>query len=71
MAEAGITWVGLGCRQLVFGVVGTKYYNAVEFGLKQTNVHGTSFVNGIMWQQVFVMCYGLYIAHLGMIFCIS
>ena len=58
MAESGVTCWGLEWCQLVFGVVGTKDYNSVAFGLKQTNVHGTSFVNGIMWQQVFVLVSG-------------
>src|SRR3954469_12968316 len=41
------------------------------FGLKQSNVQGTSFANGTMWLKVFVLWHGLYIAPLGMIFCIS
>ena len=51
--------------------MGTKDYSSGDFGLKQSNAPGTSFVNGIMWQQVFVLWCGLYIAFLSMIFCIA
>ena len=34
-------------------------------------MQGTSFVNGTLWQQVFVLWCGLYIALLGMIFFIA
>jgi hypothetical protein len=43
----------------------------VEFGLKQTNVQGTCFANGIMLQKVLVLWCGLYIALMDMIFCIA
>ena len=42
-----------------------KDCNSRDFGLKQRNVNGTCFVNGIMRQKV------LYIAPLGMIFFIA
>ena len=48
---------------------GTKDYSSGDFGLKQSNAPGTSFLNGIMWLQVFVLWCGLYIAFLSMIFC--
>ena len=51
--------------------MGRKDYNSRDFGLKQSNVNGTCFVNGIMRQKVFVMWHVLYIAPLGMIFCIA
>ena len=43
----------------------------MEFGLKQSNVNGTSFVNGTLLWKVFVMWHGLYIAPLSIIFCIA
>src|SRR3954468_14297041 len=61
----------MGWSQVVFWARGTKDYDLVNFGLKQTKVQGTCFVNGTMWLKVFVLGCGLYIAPLGMIFCIA
>ena len=60
----------MGRFQLVIGVVDRKDYMSAKFELKIYNTHSTSFVNGTMLQKVFVLWCGLYIAPLGMIFCI-
>src|SRR4051812_6332388 len=56
---------------VVFWARGTKDYDSGKFGLKQTTVHSTCFVNAQWWQKVLVLGCGLYIAPLGMVFCIS
>src|SRR3954469_14121205 len=61
----------MGWIQVVIWVSGPKNYVSAKFGLQQNNVHGTSFVNGTMWLKVFVLCHGLYIAPLSIIFCIA
>src|SRR3954464_12639477 len=61
----------MGWSQVVIWVSDTKDYASAKFGLQQNNVQGTSFVNGTMWLKVFVLCHGLYIAPLSMIFCIA
>ena len=44
---------------------------SAKFGIKMINVHGTSFANAPWRLNVFVLVCGLYIAPLGMIFCIA
>src|SRR4051812_41753272 len=61
----------MGWSQVVTWVSDTKDYVSEKFGLKPNNVHGTCFANGTRWLKVFVLCHGLYIAPLSMIFCIA
>ena len=52
-------------------MVDRKDYSSGKFGLKASKFAHTSFANGIMLQKVFVLWCGLYIAPIGMIFCIA